>query len=356
MNRIVRGGGGAVRRLGPIDGASDGLDRDHARPAPAATTGAVRGFGTLYWRQPCTVPLGTAVRRCIRGDGGRRQMASASIGGRDGSRGWRSPQPHEFPPFYAWPPRPAAVLRWLLGFPGYLWPVNATWLVIALVTWFFLTPDLASMRSLAPGWIAFVFLRNLALTFLVYGGLHLYLHVLRCQGTEFQFDTRPFATRNPAFLFGDQVRDNMFWTLASGVTVWTAYEVVTLWAFANGLLPFADARGDSPWFVGLVVRRRGGARSAHSSSPLRLHPPPASLAPCLSLRPLPAPSQRQHRAMVRSRDASGGTPRVLLGRAHPVVGRAASGTCPVPASGRGVRAGAGALRLRTDSVRPRKGG
>ena len=178
-------------------------------------------------------------------------MASASIGGRDGSRGWRSPHPHEFPPLYAWPPRPAAVLRWLFGFPGYLWPVNATWLVIALVTWFFLTPDLASMRSFAPGWIAFVFLRNLALTFLVYGGLHLYLHVLRCQGTDFQFDTRPFATRNPAFLFGDQVRDNMFWTLASGVTVWTTYEVVTLWAFANGLLPFADASGDSPWFVGL---------------------------------------------------------------------------------------------------------
>ena len=89
------------------------------------------------------------------------------------------------------------------------------------------------------------------MTFLVYGGLHLYLHVLRCQGTEFQFDTRPFATRNPAFLFGDQVRDKHVLTLASGVTVWTAYEVVTLWAFANGLLPFADARGDSPWFVGL---------------------------------------------------------------------------------------------------------
>ena len=178
-------------------------------------------------------------------------MSSASIAGREGHGGWRSPHPHEFPPLYAWPPRPAAVLRWLFGFPGYLWPVNATYLVIALVTWFFLTPDLAGMRSFEPGWIAFVFLRNLALTFLFYGGLHLYLHVLRCQGTEFQFDTRPLATRNPAFLFGDQVRDNMFWTLASGVTVWTAYEVVTLWAFANGLLPFADAGGDSPWLVAL---------------------------------------------------------------------------------------------------------
>lgn len=180
-------------------------------------------------------------------------MTSASIAGRDRRGGWRPPHPHEFPPLYAWPPRPAAVFRWLFGFPGYLWPVNGTFLVIALVTWFFLTPDVAVVRSFEPGWIALVFLRNLALTVLLYGGLHLYLHVFRCQGTDFQLDTRPFATRNPAFLFGDQVRDNMFWTLASGVTVWTAYEVATLWAFANELLPFAHSGGSSLWFVALLV-------------------------------------------------------------------------------------------------------
>ena len=83
------------------------------------------------------------------------------------------------------------------GSPAICGRVNGTYLVIALVTWFFLTPDLASMRSFEPGWIAFVFLRNLALVFLLYGGLHLYLHVLRCQGTEFQFDTRPLATSRP---------------------------------------------------------------------------------------------------------------------------------------------------------------
>ena len=42
-------------------------------------------------------------------------------------------------------------------------------------------------------------------------------------------------------------------------------------------------------------------------------------------------------------------------RAHPVADRAASGTCPVPATGRGVRAGAGALRLRTNPFRQRQG-
>ena len=43
----------------------------------------------------------------------------------------------------------------------------------------------------------------------------------------------PTAT-NRRFLFGSQVRENMFWTAFSGVGIWTAYEVVTLWAFANG--------------------------------------------------------------------------------------------------------------------------
>ena len=239
-------------------------------------------------------------------------MTSASIGGQDGRRGWRPARPHEFPPLYAWPPRPAAMLKWLFGFPGYLWPVNGTFLVIALVTWFFLTPDLAGMRSFEPGWIAFVFLRNLVLTFLLYGGLHLYLHVLKCQGTDFQLDTRPFATRNPAFLFGDQVRDNMFWTLAGGVTIWTAYEAVTLWAFANGLLPFADAVGESPWLVVLwfvaVLLLTPFIHHLHFDFTHR----PASLAPHLSLGALPASPQREHRAVVRSRDASGGAPRVLL--------------------------------------------
>src|SRR5262249_15437450 len=43
---------------------------------------------------------------------------------------------------------------------------------------------------------------------------------------------------NRRFLLADQVRDNMVRSLLWGVPVFTAYEVVTWWGFANGWLGF----------------------------------------------------------------------------------------------------------------------
>ena len=42
------------------------------------------------------------------------------------------------------------------------------------------------------------------------------------------------AKKNKNFLFNDQTLDNIFWTLCSGVPIWTIYEAFSLWAFANG--------------------------------------------------------------------------------------------------------------------------
>ena len=41
---------------------------------------------------------------------------------------------------------------------------------------------------------------------------------------------------NPRYFAKDQVLDNIFWSCASGVTIWSAYEVVYFWASANGWL------------------------------------------------------------------------------------------------------------------------
>jgi len=179
-------------------------------------------------------------------------LTDNAFGERD-QRDWWAPDVIQMPATFAWPPRPVAALKWLFGFPGYLWPLNSFYLAMALVTWFFLTPDLASMRSFEPGWMAIIYGRNLALAIFVYGGLHLYLYILKGQGTDFKFNARPQATKSRAFMFGHQVRDNMFWTLASGVTTWTAYETVTLWAFANGLLPFGNWEDNPVWFVVLLA-------------------------------------------------------------------------------------------------------
>ncbi|MDC0360240.1 hypothetical protein OAN80_00400 [Alphaproteobacteria bacterium] len=38
--------------------------------------------------------------------------------------------------------------KWALRFPGFLWPYNAFWLLIAVVAWTWLTPSLAQMQTL----------------------------------------------------------------------------------------------------------------------------------------------------------------------------------------------------------------
>jgi len=88
---------------------------------------------------------------------------------------------------------------------------------------------------------------------LVAGGLHWYFYIARKQGDERRYDNRPFATRSRKFTFGSQVRDNMFWSLASGVTVWTLYEVLMLWALANGKAPALAMPEHLIWLVLMIL-------------------------------------------------------------------------------------------------------
>ncbi|MGI9475308.1 MAG: sterol desaturase family protein, partial [Hyphomicrobiaceae bacterium] len=176
---------------------------------------------------------------------------------RDAKGDWRPDQLIKLPPIYAWPLRPLVISKWFVGFPGYLWPLNAIVLAITLVTWFLLTPDLAQMKTVEFWWIAWLLVRNLALTIAFFGGLHLYLYVFRQQDDKTQFSNRPFATKNRRFLFGDQVRDNMFRSLGFAVPIITAYEALTYWLFANGFLGFIPlAEGSTGywvWFAALLL-------------------------------------------------------------------------------------------------------
>ena len=45
----------------------------------------------------------------------------------------------------------------------------------------------------------------------------------------------------------------MFWTFASAVPVWTAFEVVTLWMMANHYIPTITFESNPVWFVVLML-------------------------------------------------------------------------------------------------------
>ncbi|MEM7430114.1 MAG: sterol desaturase family protein [Pseudomonadota bacterium] len=155
-------------------------------------------------------------------------------------------------PYFDWPSRPLRIAKWLAR----LWlPVTERGLVLALsiLTWLYLTPSLERARVFALDWVAEIFVRNMALMIIVAGGLHLYLYTFRGQGKALKYDHRDLADNNRTFTFNSQVRDNMFWSLGSCVPVWTAYEALLLWGFANGY-GFLTEWSDNPvWFAALFL-------------------------------------------------------------------------------------------------------
>lgn len=161
-------------------------------------------------------------------------------GTRDKRGNWKPFAAVEYPPVFRWPVQPLGILKWLSGCPGYLLPWNLFYAAVAFACWQFLTPPLETMRVFEPGWVLFLLARNAVLTVLFYGAFHLPLYARKLQGGAFKYNAKWLDEANPVFLFRRQILDNMAWSLGSGVTIWTAYEAFTLWAFANGVIPFVS--------------------------------------------------------------------------------------------------------------------
>lgn len=171
----------------------------------------------------------------------------------DAPGGWAPSRPIEYAPLFVWPPRPRALLRWFAGYPGYLWPFNALYLLVAAAVWRWGTPATSTMSSWGVGWVAIVLARNAALLVLWYSVFHRRLYVRKSQTVRFKYNAKWPAARSTRFTFGSQTRENVFWSLASGLPIWTAWEVVTLWLFSSGRIPWVSWSDHPVWFVVLLL-------------------------------------------------------------------------------------------------------
>jgi sterol desaturase/sphingolipid hydroxylase (fatty acid hydroxylase superfamily) len=176
--------------------------------------------------------------------------AAAAYGTRNARGEWRPPYPVRYAPLFSWPLRTPEILKWLVRYPGFLWPTNALILLITTVSWFLTQPALARCAHLEAGWMLQIYVRNLAMMWLFYGAYHLHLHILRREGDARKYDPHWPARNSRLFLFGDQVLDNIFWTSGVAAIVWTAYEVVTVWLYANGHIPWLAWARHPVFFVG----------------------------------------------------------------------------------------------------------
>jgi sterol desaturase/sphingolipid hydroxylase (fatty acid hydroxylase superfamily) len=157
------------------------------------------------------------------------------------------------PPVFVRPWSASAFAKFVFSFPGYLWPWNALYLAIALATWTWATPSFASMRAFSLWWVGAILVCNYALTLAVYGAWHFRLYVQRAQNVEFKYNGRWLTEDSDFFLFRGQLRDNMFWSLASAVPIWTAWEVVSLWLQANAYVPTISFAAHPIGFVALML-------------------------------------------------------------------------------------------------------
>ena len=109
------------------------------------------------------------------------------------------------------------------------------------------------LKELAFGWIVEMCLRNIVLMSLVVGGLHLYFYTFMKLGKKLKYDLRSLTKNGKQFTLGGQIRDNMFWTLASGVSTWTGYEVLMFWAMANSYAAMLAFSANPVWFIGIFL-------------------------------------------------------------------------------------------------------
>ena len=174
-------------------------------------------------------------------------MDDRQFGTRNKRDDWTPDEPITPAPLFVLPPQPKKFLQWL---PSYFLPWNVMFMALAAAYWFWLTPDVETMKSLSPGWIIYLYLRNCAVVLLVYGALELRLYIKRSQGTLFKYNGKwPSDNKSDMFMFKSQNLDNMIRTFASGLPIWTAYEVLILWCYANGWGPWTTLAENPVWLA-----------------------------------------------------------------------------------------------------------
>ena len=160
--------------------------------------------------------------------------------------------PLKDPSIFVWPPNPAFLMRWFAR-NWLTLSERVLMVIIAVGLWLVAYPKLETAQSFAFGWIAQVWLVNMVLMIVSAGGLHLFFITYRKQGKRLKFDPRDQGRNNRLWNFSDQVKDNMFWSLGSGVLQLTGFQVITMWAMANGYTPVITLNSNPVWFIMALI-------------------------------------------------------------------------------------------------------
>ncbi|CAH2408539.1 sterol desaturase family protein [Mesorhizobium escarrei] len=178
-------------------------------------------------------------------------MDDLKYGVRDKRGDWKPSGRLEIAPFWSWPPKLPKVLAWL---PGYIWPWNAFHMATALLYWFYIVPDVETMKTISWGWALWLYAVNAAAIFVFYGIFELRYYVQRAQATRFKYNHKfPGDTPSDVFWFQSQNLDNFLRSFFITIPLWTVVEVIFLWCFANGYVPWVGWQDHPVYLAALVL-------------------------------------------------------------------------------------------------------
>ncbi len=151
-------------------------------------------------------------------------------------------------PYFAWPPRPVDSVKYAIR--NHLWVNDRTfYILLALVVGLWLQPVDDEQQDLAAGWVAEVLVRNYVAVLIIVGGLHWWFYVRNGQGGTLRYDDRALGRNKRIFFTGDQVRDNVFYTLAYGVPIASSWEIWARWMYAGDRASTVTFDANPTWFV-----------------------------------------------------------------------------------------------------------
>ena len=126
-------------------------------------------------------------------------------------------------------------------------------LLLSVSVWFTHQTYLNNDVDLSFWWVGQIYLRNFAITIIVAGGLHHFLYRRKSQDTETKYIAAFLHRGGSKFAFGNQIFDNMFYSLFSGVLIWSIYEAFLLWVVASGQNDSLTFNGAPVLFVVLLL-------------------------------------------------------------------------------------------------------
>ena len=143
------------------------------------------------------------------------------------------------------------IFNWFLF--SYIFTWNLVYLIITLLAFIYLTPNLSVMKNLSIDWISLILLRNYIIVIIFFSLIHLPLYVSKRQGIKFKFNPMWPEKKQKLFTFNRQILDNLFWSLCWGVPIWTAYEVLSFWFYASGYIPLLNFSENPIYFIFLIL-------------------------------------------------------------------------------------------------------